>query len=79
MATEGTTADTPGARLDELLAQLDELAYGTPHLERFAHELRREIEAIHADRAQIEQWCTTIATVCEGAADALRRRQPTNA
>jgi CheY-like chemotaxis protein len=62
-----------------LLAQLDELAYGTPNLERFAHELRREIEALAGDRAQIEQWCTTIATVCEGAADALRRRQPTNA
>jgi hypothetical protein len=74
MATEGTTADTPRDRLHELLDQLDELAAGQPDLERFARQLRAELERHAADLAMIDQWCVTIATVCTGAADALQRR-----
>jgi hypothetical protein len=74
MATEGTTADTPRERLGQLLDQLDELAYGRPDLERFATQLRAELERHAADLAMIDQWCNTIATVCAGASDALQRR-----
>lgn len=74
MATEGTTAGTPRDRLLELLDQLDQLAAGQPDLQRFARQLRAELERHAADLAMIDQWCTTIATVCAGASDALQRR-----